>query len=178
MIRRVSRRARRRIERRRLTRRQQGGGIGTSQEWVAAVTGFINSDEKFRDVLYHIRALASPALLELPPISESDNSSRFQIPSGDIRRVGATIAIVLQEVGIENMTKAEFTDYLANLKRTTENPTIKSSIDFISKIERELTPRDITPDPNFPVYVLALVMNLPENIEPVPILVPPTVSTT
>ena len=141
------------------------------------------SDEKLRLGNWRLESLRQDALA-LPEITE-ENRAAFSIDTyagiapaagtalpADLREEGAASAIILKNVISANPTPADFKKYIEQLKVSDigEQEDIKHSLAFLleleNKIRRDAPITTLEDGAAYPLFIWALVMNLPAEIEP------------
>jgi len=186
-------------EKRRMTRRRQkGGAVDNLDAWVAAVKAspmFAKTvdeakpdaarSEPLRLGAYHFADLKRDEL-KLPDMKD-DQETNFNInqySSGgtpiDLRVEGAGLAIKWAPVTSANPTPAEFKDYINENMGADINvadPDFREAVNYLVEIENKLRHdsdpiTSLTDDSKYPLFVWALLMNLPEKpVEAVPALI-------
>jgi len=194
-------------KRRLTRRQRGGAQFDGIQDWidaVAASSAFTKTADEFtqdtdrkeeslRLGAYHFLDIKRDEL-QLPDLTEYSTAFDLDVFAGttteqktDIRQEAATAAELLRDVISANPTPYEFKKYIEQLKQTGLQDDIQGSLVFLAELEEKLR-KSVSTDPNeavkiledekkYPLYVWALVMNLPAKpVEPALTLVPPSVA--
>jgi hypothetical protein len=190
-------------------RRQRGGAVENIEAWIAAVTAspaFAKATDEFKpdadrkeEALrlgaYHFSDLKRDEL-QMPDLTEYSTAFDLDAYAGaksdqktDIRQEAAAAAELLRDVISANPTPYEFKKYIEQLKQAGLQEEIQGSLVFLADLEEKMR-KSVSTDPNeaikiledetkYPLYLWALVMNLPAKpVEPALTLVPTTPSVT